>query len=187
MSSVASSGLVRFTRDLYLATIPQLAATGTQLGGWVVVGNGLALLAAFNAILAGTQCDAGDLMQALRYFGGGLAAGFVGAVVAFLTSMHISGLLGQTANLLSLAEMNEINLVSLEARMGPQPEGNVLQTGIDDAMRKAGELQSKLAGARPYALAAYGFYTLSVALFALGAAAPALSVEALQLCAGSAS
>lgn len=184
MERTPGSGLVDFARNIYLTMLPHLVANGTQLGSWVIVGNGVALLAAFNAILAGTNCNPHDLVRALWLFGVGLGLGFVGALISFFVNVKAAEQLGSAANHLGLAEVNELNLAEIEREYGPQPQDNPLQRGIDKAMEDASALQRKLPELKIGAVIAYFFYACAIVLFAAGTMAPAMNAAAVQTCAG---
>lgn len=105
----------------------------------------------------------------------GLLLAFSGAVISFLIGGEVTKLTGDTINTLATIEMNEQDLVAIEAESGPQPGNSPLHKSINEHSAKLPVLMCKLEANGKAAKRVLWLYGLSVAAFSAGILLPTIS------------
>lgn len=126
---------LRWVRDLMRFVAEQLAAFGTRLATWLIVGNAGALVLAFNAMLSGQVCDNDLLKRVTGLFALGLLSAFGAAAISYFIGMFAAHAMNKSVNGLALLSANEFYIEQLEGQGIEVPEGAPLRQGIAAATK----------------------------------------------------
>lgn len=177
---------LQWLRDLHGGALKALSDWIARFSGYVMIGNGGAIVLLLNAIVSGTSCDLPKLTWILTLLLLALVIAYVGVALSWVVGQNVLQKLSDAINQMALIETHKFNIEALEAKIGASlPDDNPLPVALTAAEKELEGVAKRIADAAAPLWISIAVFGLSIVVFGVAMVTPLLDGgDLIRSCAG---